>query len=67
MDVSHVSRAAGWSRPAVSPAAPEVRPRVAVDDRAYRDGNFFRGVIIGLIIVTPFWAAVAYVVTRLLR
>ncbi len=51
----------------MSPAAPEVRPRVAVDDRAYRDGNFFRGVIIGLIIVTPFWAAVAYVVTRLLR
>jgi hypothetical protein len=67
MDVSRVSRAVGWSRTAGSSAAPQTRPRVAAEETPRREGNFVRGAIIGLILVAPFWVAVAYFFIRLLR
>jgi len=67
MDVSRVSQAVGWSRTAESSAGPESRPRAAPDELPPRRGNFVRGAIIGLILVTPFWVAVAYFLIRMLR
>jgi hypothetical protein len=67
MNVSHVGRATSWSTTAAASASQKARLQVAGQDSPRPERNFFRGAIIGLIIVAPFWAAVAWVVRGMLR
>jgi len=67
MDATIVSRPNGWQKIAVASVKQDAAPQVAADDAPGTEGRFVRGAMIGLVIVAPFWAAVAWSVVRLLH
>jgi hypothetical protein len=67
MDVTYGRRPASWPTIADASVARETTTPEASDDAPGPDGRFVRGAMIGLIIVAPFWVAVAWGVVRLFR
>jgi hypothetical protein len=67
MDITYGRRTASWPSIASESVMQETVAPAASDNAPGPDGRFFRGAVIGLVLVTPFWVAVGWGVVRLFR